>query len=137
MNAGPAFEFLWIPERGKKPIRISAPQYIKNSFEEIDSIFPTLGKTETEIDKNTGVTRFDSITLKTIYKRLFRVFAHLFYCHYDIIKKLNINRRIGLIFKHLIFYITCYSLLGSLKSRISEFEPMERVINFWSEYSSL
>jgi MOB kinase activator 1 len=88
MSAGPKFEYHWADGTSvKKPIKCSAPKYIDYLMtwvqEQLDdeNIFPS--KIGTTFPRN-----FITVA-KTILKRLFRVYAHVYHAHFDDILKLN------------------------------------------------
>lgn len=90
MNAGPKYEFYW--EDGdvyRKPTPLSAPAYVEalmtwtQSLLDDEKIFP----------QRIGV-KFPSnfmTTAKTILRRLFRVYAHIYHSHFDQICGLGIE----------------------------------------------
>ena len=82
MSAGPKFEYLWADGASvKKPIKCSAPKYIdylmtwvQNQLDD-ESLFPS----------NIGVPfpkNFMTV-IKNMFKRLFRVFVHVYIHHFD------------------------------------------------------
>lgn len=90
MNAGPKFEFYW--EDGdtyKKPTPLSAPAYVEalmtwaqNNIDD-EKMFP----------QKIGVKFPPTFmqTAKTILRRLFRVYAHIYHSHFDQICALGIE----------------------------------------------
>ena len=82
MSAGPQYEYLWADKVSViKPISLSAPEYIDKLMQWVEmqlndeAIFPLqLG---TPFPKN-----FQPI-VKNIFKRLFRVYAHIYHSHFQ------------------------------------------------------
>ena len=81
MNAGPKFEYLWADGvKVKKPIKLPAPGYMEKLFEWIEEqvddegIFPTS-------PGGTFPQNFVDI-VKNIFKRLFRVYGHIYHHHF-------------------------------------------------------
>lgn len=88
MAAGKA-EYLWKDDSAlyKKPTRIPAPTYIDLMMSEIDgnitdeTIFP--------IEENVKFPRNYMSVVKAIYKRLFRLYAHIYCSHIDRIRNIG------------------------------------------------
>lgn len=90
MNAGPKFEFYWEDgETYKKPTPLSAPAYVEalmtwtQGILDDDKTFP----------QRIGVKFPPGFmnTAKTILRRLFRVYAHIYHSHFDHICALGIE----------------------------------------------
>ena len=63
--------------------------------------------------------------IKTIFKRMFRVYAHIYYSHYKDAEKLQVDRHLNTAFKHFILFVLEFDLvdkkeLAPLKSTILE-----------------
>ncbi|KAK8871507.1 Maintenance of ploidy protein mob2 [Tritrichomonas musculus] len=91
-NAGPKYLYFWLDDNSTKPVQISAPEYfdalkhfIKRNLNN-KTLFP-----------NNSKNKFSPKALYVIrasYRRLFRILAHLYVCHYDDLSKLaedNLN----------------------------------------------
>ncbi|KAF0306234.1 MOB kinase activator 1B [Amphibalanus amphitrite] len=110
MSAGPKYEYHWADgQTVKKPIRCSAPKYIDFLMtwvqEQLDdeSAFPsTIG---VPFPKN-----FSQLA-KTILKRLFRVYAHIYHQHFGEVVKLREEAHLNTSFKHFIFFVQEFSLV--------------------------
>ena len=83
MTAGPKYEYLWADGvKVRKPIKVSAPEYVDLLMAWVgaqlddESLFPTARDAPFRPKKFLRAVR-------TIYKRLFRVYAHIFYHHFD------------------------------------------------------
>jgi len=123
MSAGPRFEYLWAD--GKKIIQaitVSAPEYIEYLMtwihEQIDdsSIFPS--EAGAPFPKN-----FLS-TVKQIFKRLFRVYAHIYHCHFAEIVGLKAEAHLNTSFKHLTYFIQEFDLVVA-----SDLTPLQELID--------
>ncbi|KAH8080198.1 Mob1/phocein [Filobasidium floriforme] len=110
MNAGTKYEFLW--EDGvtyKKPTALSAPLYVEalmswvqNQLDD-EKLFPQ--KIGVPFPKN-----FLS-TCKTILRRLFRVYAHIYYEHFDQICALGIEAHLNTNYRHFYLFVTEFNLV--------------------------
>ncbi|KAL0488324.1 MOB kinase activator [Acrasis kona] len=90
MNAGKQFEYLWMDKDSadyKKPVAVPAVTYINLLMNWIDdqinddAVFPT--DPEKPFPKN-----FEK-TVKNIFKRLFRVYAHIYCAHFEQVKSMG------------------------------------------------
>lgn len=62
--------------------------------------------------------------MKTIFKRLFRVYAHIYHQHFQQIVSLGAEAHLNTCFKHFIFFVLEFKLVGK-----KELKPMEQLIN--------
>jgi len=123
MSAGPQYEYLWADNvKVKKPIKVSAPEYVDYLMSWVETqlndetIFPLqLG---TPFPKN-----FQSI-VKVIFKRLFRVYAHIYHSHFQKIVGLGAEAHLNTCFKHFIYFVYEFKLIEPEK----EMEPLQDLI---------
>ena len=82
MNAGPKYEYLWADGQSiKKPISCSAPRYVDYLFTWVQNLLDDERIFPTEIGTPFPPDFLDYI--RNIFKRLFRVYAHIYYCHFE------------------------------------------------------
>uniref|UniRef100_A0AAZ3QZP0 MOB kinase activator 1B n=1 Tax=Oncorhynchus tshawytscha TaxID=74940 RepID=A0AAZ3QZP0_ONCTS len=140
MSAGPKYEYHWADGTNiKKPIKCSAPKYIDYLMtwvqDQLDdeTLFPSkIGMSlylDTIIYQNTS-SLFNLYTLypclcpqgvpfkrnfmsvaKTILKRLFRVYAHIYHQHFDSVMQLQEEAHLNTSFKHFIFFVQEFNLI--------------------------
>jgi len=123
MSAGPQYEYLWADGvKVKKPIKVSAPEYVDLLMSWVETqlndetIFPLqLG---TPFPKN-----FQAI-VKTIFKRLFRVYAHIYHSHFQKIVGLGAEAHLNTCFKHFIYFVQEFKLI-----EVKELEPLKDLID--------
>lgn len=118
MNGGPNMEYVWM--ENKKPLQLPAREYCEKLFEWVQQCFD-----DTKIFPNEFTAKAPKHfmpTLTKIFKRLFRVYAHMFYSHANHLKELELSDQTYLGFRH--FYVFCreYNLLS--KEDISPLEQM-------------
>uniref|UniRef100_A0A8C9FNL4 MOB kinase activator 1B n=1 Tax=Pavo cristatus TaxID=9049 RepID=A0A8C9FNL4_PAVCR len=108
----PRYEYHWADGTNiKKPIKCSAPKYIDYLMtwvqDQLDdeTLFPS--KIGVPFPKN-----FMSVA-KTILKRLFRVYAHIYHQHFDPVIQLQEEAHLNTSFKHFIFFVQV-SVAGAL-----------------------
>lgn len=123
MNAGENCKYLWQDGRTyKKPTAVTAPMYIKLLFQwvqgqlEDEDIFPTNLKTPLSKD-------FPK-TVRNIFRRLFRVYAHILMCHYGTLMEKNIAQTFNTCLKHFILFVRHFSLIDD-----SEMAPVRGVLD--------
>jgi MOB kinase activator 1 len=110
MSAGPKYEYHWADGKEiKKAIKVSANQYAGYLFEwvkkQIDdqTIFPV---------KNTAPFPPNYLDkVKHIFKRLFRVYAHVYHAHFQHVVTLGIEAHVNTSFKHFIFFVLEFDLI--------------------------
>lgn len=121
MNAGPKVEYYWADGTTvKRPIRLSAPEYCDRLFawcqDQLDdeTIFPS--KIGEPFPKN-----FMSVS-KTILRRLFRVYAHVYHSHFDQVIELKEEAHLNTSFKHFIFFVQEFHLID--KKELAPLQPL-------------
>ncbi|KAK5705013.1 Mitotic exit network component [Elasticomyces elasticus] len=124
MKATDEFEYLWHdPPAYTKPTRLPAPTYISNLLTWTSnhlsnpSVFPT----------HPGVpfpTDFEK-TVKTIFKRLYRIYAHIYCHHYGVVRGLGLEAHLNTGFKHYVLFIEEFQLADEKGAKKGEwFGPL-------------
>jgi len=122
MGAGPQYEYLWADEETKKPVQVTAQQYIDKLMNWIqqllddESIFPS--KTDTPFPKT-----FANV-IKQVFKRLFRVYAHIYYSHFQRVCSLGQEPYLNTCFKHFYYFVIEFNLIEP-----REMVPLQELIN--------
>lgn len=123
MSAGPKYEYHWADgQTVKKPIKCSAPKYIDYLMtwvqDQLDdeTLFPS--KIGVPFPKN-----FQTIA-KTILKRLFRVYAHIYHQHFAEVVQLGEEAHLNTSFKHFIFFVQEFHLIER-----RELAPLQELID--------
>ena len=111
MCAGPHYQYLWADTTGKykQPVKVSAPEYVDLLMSWVEAqlndetLFPLqLG---TPFPKN-----FQSV-VKNIFKRLFRVYAHIYHSHFQKIVGLGAEAHLNTCFKHVSIGIYTHTII--------------------------
>ncbi|RWR75178.1 MOB kinase activator-like protein 1A [Cinnamomum micranthum f. kanehirae] len=105
------YEYRWADGiKIKKPIEVSAPKYVEYLMEWIEcllddeSIFPQkLGAPFPPCFRE---------VVKTIFKRMFRVYAHIYHSHFQKIVHLKEEAHLNTCFKHFILFSREFQLIG-------------------------
>lgn len=126
MCAGPKYQYLWQDGgRYKSPTNVPAHTYISLLFQWIDelldnkSVFPP--DPEVPFPKN-----FKDV-VKSIFKRLFRVYAHFYYHHLPDIREAELEANFNTAFRHFYTFVDEFHLISS-----SELEPLKEIIQSFS-----
>lgn len=128
MSAGERYEYHWPVrpmERNCRDVtRVSAPAYIDllmtwvQTYLDDESVFPTKIGNPFPLDF--------MITVRTIYKRLFRVYAHIYHSHYHtILYDLNSEAHLNTSFRHFIVFVREFALLDSI-----DLLPLKELIDY-------
>ncbi|KAI9292007.1 maintenance of ploidy protein mob1 [Neoconidiobolus thromboides FSU 785] len=134
MSAGTKYTYNWADEStNNQPIPVSAPEYVDKLMAWIqiqlddEKLFPT--KTGTLLNIyllfiyiRLGISFGKNFlpTVKTIFKRLYRVYAHLYHHHFDHVIVLGQEVHLNTSFKHFIFLVQEFDLIPDQK----ELAPM-------------
>jgi len=120
--SGTRYEYMWADGvYVKKAIKCSAPEYVDYLMtwvqEQLDNedIFPS--KVGVAFPKN-----FAQI-VSNIFKRLFRVYAHIYHSHFPKIVSLGEEAHLNTSFKHFIFFVQEFNLINK-----KELQPLAELI---------
>ncbi|KAG9317526.1 Mob1/phocein [Chiua virens] len=110
MSAGPRYEYLW--EDGikyKKPTKLPAPEYVDALMNWTQNILDD----ENVFPNKIGVPfpRNFRDTVRTIVRRLFRVYAHIYSNHFDQICALGIEAHLNTSYRHFFLFINEFDLV--------------------------
>jgi MOB kinase activator 1 len=127
MSAGPKYEYLWKDGvKYKKPTKVSAPVYIDNLLNWVNEqisdpkLFP--------VDERAQFPKNFMSQVKQIYKRLFRLYAHIYYSHIDNIRAIGANAHLNTCFKHFVYFILEFNLVED-----EEMAPLRKLISKFSK----
>ncbi|KAJ3437303.1 mob kinase activator-like [Anaeramoeba flamelloides] len=127
MSAGKKYEYYWADGvKVKKPVQLSAPQYISRLMywveDNLDNekIFPS--NLRVSFPKN-----FSTI-IKNIFRRLFRIYAHIYHNHFEQIVNLGEEAHLNTSFKHFVYFTLEYRLIDK-----KELAPMQDLIDSFLE----
>lgn len=121
MNAGHRYEFRWASENGAGPIKSSAPEYIENLMDWMDKELSN----EELFPCKPGVPfppHFKD-RVKQMFKRLFRVYAHIYHSHFHHISALEAEPHLNTSFKHFIYFVDEFKLIDA-----SNLTPLQDLI---------
>ncbi|KAF2635073.1 hypothetical protein P280DRAFT_474174 [Massarina eburnea CBS 473.64] len=114
MKATDEFEYLWQDsENYKKPTKMAAPQYIEHLMAWVQSNVDN----EQMFPSRIGVPfpkAFPSL-IRNMFKRLYRVYAHIYCHHYPVIIELGLEPHLNTSFKHYVLFIDEHGLANGSK----------------------
>jgi MOB kinase activator 1 len=108
----PGYEYLWVDPATRKPIKCSGPDYISHVLNWVEGLvnderhFPAMpcsmgGSYSRDLEK----------TVKTVFKRLFRIFAILYTHHYQTVEEMGAVVHLNTAFRHFLFFSFEWDLL--------------------------
>jgi MOB kinase activator 1 len=123
MTAGPTEYLLWpCPENNNKTSHTPAPIYCEKMLEWIElqvndtTLFP--------IEEGAPFPRNFLSCMKQVYKRMFRLFAHMYYHHLESMRSVGGNAHLNTCFKHFVLFSNEFHLVGQ-----DGFAPMAKYVN--------
>ncbi|CAI4212552.1 unnamed protein product [Parascedosporium putredinis] len=109
MKATDEFEYLWQDsENYKRPTKMSAPAYIEQMMGWVQSNIDN----EQVLPSRIGVPfpkSFPSL-VRQIFKRMYRVYAHIYCHHYPVIRELGLEPHLNTSFKQYVLFIDEHNL---------------------------
>lgn len=126
MNAGRRFTYLWADgEKFKTPVKMPAPDYIFHLLEWVDKqisderVIPSDGADyPADFQKR----------MKVIFKRLFRIFAHIYHRHYVEYHQLGVAQNLNNSFKRFVLFVLEFDLVGK-----EHLAPLQKLITLATE----
>mmetsp|Transcript_51099 Transcript_51099/g.131789 ORF Transcript_51099/g.131789 Transcript_51099/m.131789 type:complete len:258 (-) Transcript_51099:280-1053(-) len=121
MSAG-AYTFAWADgDKIKVPTKVSAPRY----FEYLLSWVEKQLSDETFLPTQPGVAFPPTYRkgMRVIYKRLFRIYAHIFHAHFKEMMEQEADAHLNHSFKHFIYFVKEFNLVDD-----EELEPLKDLI---------
>lgn len=110
MSAGRKYEYKWADGiRVKKPLRCSAPKYIEYLMEWVQTtldderLFP--------VDSSEPFPSNIRDTIRTMFKRLFRVYAHMYVEHFAALQRMGAEPHLNTCFRHFILFVREFDLI--------------------------
>lgn len=123
MSAGSKFEYLWADGKEyRQPTKVCAPKYVELLFAWVQAqldderLFPTQPGVPFASDFRERV--------QAIFKRLFRVYAHVFYGHYERVRELQFEPHLNSCFKHFMYFVLEFDLV-----RPEELKPLQALMD--------
>ncbi|KAK9317405.1 Mob1/phocein [Lipomyces starkeyi] len=110
MKATDEYEYLWQDsDKFKRPTKLSAPDYIEHLMNWVQAYF----ENESVFPSKIGVpfpSDFPHI-IRTVFKRLFRVYAHIYCHHFEVITQLGMQPHLNTSLKHFVYFAKEFDLI--------------------------
>ena len=104
MSAGAKYQYLWADGiKVTTPQALSAQEYMRHLFDWIEELL-TNEQLFPQDDQSTYPDDFEE-AVKTIFKRLFRMYCHIYYSHFDQIKSMGAEMHLNSSFQHFACFI--------------------------------
>jgi MOB kinase activator 1 len=129
MCAGP-FVWLWADgDKIKEPQKLSAPKYFEALLTWVDAQLAD----ETFLPVQPGVPFPATFRkgMRVIYKRLFRIYAHVFHTHFKEMMEEEADAHLNHSFKHFVYFVKEFDLMEP-----EELEPMKDLVALCMEQKS-
>lgn len=130
MSAGPRYEYRWADgTKYTDPVEVSASEYIDFLMKWIEKELSN----EELFPCKAGVPFPNNFKeqVKVIFKRLFRVYAHIYHSHFPHVSALEAEPHLNTSFKHFIYFVDEFNLiddkdLAPLAELIQEFKKRKQ-----------
>ncbi|KAJ1498616.1 Maintenance of ploidy protein mob2 [Coelomomyces lativittatus] len=127
MACGPGVDYAWTDAQ-KRTSKVPAPLYVDYTTTWIQGAFDDPSQFPTKSGQS--FPKDHMVTLKNIFKHLFRVLAHLYYCHYTHFLHLHQESHLNTMLAHFVCYCKTFDLIEKkemdvLKTLITEFENQQ------------
>ena len=119
MTAGPGFKYLW--SEHDSHTEMPAPEYIWRLLNQIENQLDDENIFPSTLDRPFPTDVMSVI--KTIMKRLFRVYAHFYHHHINHFKQLTVGKELDTSFIHFIRFNKKYNLISP-----QQLEPLQDLI---------
>jgi hypothetical protein len=129
MNAGPKTDYLWVDSNGKN-VQLPANQYIEYVLSWISNKIndQTLFPTKSGIPFPMNFLKM----VKNIVRQMFRIFAHMYYNHFDKILNLSLEAHWNSLFAHFISFTKEFELIEE-----QEIEPLSLLIESFKQQGKI
>jgi len=124
MCAGPYVQYSWSDEANPRPVLLSAPDYMERLIAYAHGIIADPEIFPTDMTPSFPAD-FEQICSKLL-KRIFRIYAHTYLGHFEVIRDNGAEAHLNCCFKHLLFFVKEFDLveprdLSPLQALIQKF----------------
>lgn len=122
MTAGPKFKYFWADGKSKQPVMLPANEYITNvmmwteEYINNEKYFPC--------DENASYPKDFLSVIQNIFKRLFRIYAHIYHHHLNDLKEINAEAFLNTSFKTFIYFAKEFKLIPN-----DQLAPLKMIID--------
>jgi MOB kinase activator 1 len=111
MKATDEFEYLWQDDsdsRYRRPTKVSAPMYVELLMSSVQSNVDNEAVFPARIGAPFPKTFRPLVS--TMFKRMYRVYAHIYCHHYQIVRQLGLEPHLNTSFKHYVLFVDEHGL---------------------------
>ncbi|OQR97112.1 hypothetical protein THRCLA_07094 [Thraustotheca clavata] len=128
MSAGPCYTYLWADESGANPLACSANVYVDKLLRWVETQLQDQSVFPINMTLKTEQSAAFMPASKTILKRLFRVYAHIYHSHLDDFIALHAESHLNFCFKRFVYFVLEFDLvekkeLNALRKLIATIAP--------------
>jgi len=109
----------------KSPTPVSAPDYVEYLMTWVHQILDDKAQFPTE--PNVPFPANFESNVKQIFKRLFRVYAHIYHCHFPEVLGLGVEAHLNTSFKHFMYFVLEFDLITA-----SDLTPLQEFVDTFS-----
>ncbi|EER07108.1 Maintenance of ploidy protein mob1, putative, partial [Perkinsus marinus ATCC 50983] len=123
MNAGD-FEYAWADDEAGELKKVSALEYMSNVLDWSERKI-----TDRRFMPNEHGQPYPAnfkAELAIVYKRFFRLYAHIYYSHFKQLEDAGVERHLNHSFKHFVYFVRRFELVDE-----SELAPLQSLIDAW------
>ena len=125
MSGGDRYQYFWYD--GEIKLTLAAPHYVEKLFGWAENILQN-EKVFPVDDKKKFPKDFVELVAKSMFKRLLRVFVHIYYEHYEEVEKMGFLPEFNNLFIHFSLFAKEFALISD-----DEFEPLSEVVEYISK----
>lgn len=121
MTATSEYEYLWQDSNISKPVSVSAPKYVECLMLWIQSLFDDENIFPSKLNQPFP-PQFQPL-VRTVMKRLFRIYAHIYCHHFSEVIELGVNTLLNTSFKHFLLFADEFGLIAS-----KDYGPLQSLV---------
>lgn len=126
MSAGP-YTWMWADgDKFKEPIKMSAPRYFEHLLTWVDAQLSD--DSFLPVEPGTPFPPTYRKGMRVIYKRLFRIYAHVFHAHFKEMLEDEADAHLNHSFKHFVYFVKEFDLMDN-----EEFEPLKDLVALYMD----
>mmetsp|Transcript_31464 Transcript_31464/g.86539 ORF Transcript_31464/g.86539 Transcript_31464/m.86539 type:complete len:247 (+) Transcript_31464:153-893(+) len=126
MSAGRAYVWLWADgDEYKTPVKVSAPKYCELCLTWVDKHLADV--TLMPVEQSVPFPRNYRQVLRVIFRRMFRVYAHIFHSHYKEVMEGEAEAHLNHSFKHFLYFVKEFGLVED-----KDLEPMKDLVQLYT-----
>lgn len=124
MTAGRRFEYLWADGvKYIKPVKLAAPDYVQHLMSWVEKMLEPYVSRRKLTKSGKFVDESWKKVFKFVFKRLFRVYAHIYHSHMKIIDELKVQKHLNTSFKRFVLFVDEFNIVS-----LDYMEPLASIV---------